>query len=680
MVILPPWHSTRGNYLLQGRVKRVNIEKRICKRKRMIQQSQGQSLGENYSRTEAKKQRTDGDMTSIARRYSRGEATVATLNSEVQRAGSSMVARTQGTDKEMVAGSLPQSHEEVGKREVAVIPQNLLVDQSYKRHCSDTSIKAKKPRLNKSIYSGEYLQPLAQSRRQKGLAIRTEVDDVKNDTGEPLASKEPSHVCIDVEKKLQNPTLSSHTCGEDRLSLQNKDTLQSGDEQQQSAAIKGSAPVRSNIVIQTQEMLPAWSGEENLNLERNEPAPSENQQVELQANKQTPGVNDNDGEEIAVDQNQDVASESLNVGVSEHQQVEIKESSKQTPCVNENAVGEIPVVQSQAVASESFNVVASEHQQVEPEESSKKTPGVNESDVGESVVDPREAISTETINVGTSDAQQFEIEKCNQTTVVNGSDIGESGVDQGEVVASGSINAVTSKHQQLEIEGIKQTTGLNEIDVKEIVDQNQAIASESFDVVSSEHQHPEIEADNQTTGVNESDVGEIVVVQWRAVASQGVTVVTVEHRQLEKKANNQSFGVNKSGSGEIVVHQGEAVASGSVNVVTSKHQDFSQGQLVGLDEESGQVRDTPMSRSLLHENRRIQADKCTRTAVMTDVGIDAVRDSESATCSNYARTSGLKHRKTEMWKKFKFSIRHLKGHTDFVCGVDCRNSVLASGG
>lgn len=301
----------------------------------MIQQSQGQSLGENYSRTEAKKQRTDGHMTSIARRYSRGEATVATRNSELQRAGSSMVARTQGTDKEMVAGSLPQSHEEVGKREVAVIPQNLLVDQSYKRHCSDTSIKAKKPRLNKSIYLGEYLQPLAQSR------------------------------------------------------------------------------------------------------------------------------------------------------------------------------GKLP----------------------------------------------REAVSTETINVGTSDAQQFEIEKCNQTTVVNGSDIGESGVDQGE-----------------------------------------------------------------------------------------------------------------------------AVASGSVNVVTSEHQDFSQGQLVGLDEESGQVDDTPMSRSLLHENRRIQADKSTRTAVMTDVGIDAVRDSEPATCSNYARTSGLEHRKTEMWKKFKFSIRHLKGHTDFVCGVDCRNSVLASGG
>ena len=665
MVILPPWHSTRGNYLLQGRVKRVNIEKIICKRKHMIQQSQDQSLGENYLRTEAKKQRTDGDMTSIARRYSRGEATVATRNSEVQRAGSSMVARTQGTYKEMVAGSLPQSHEEVGKREVAVIPQNLLVDQSYKRHCSDRSIKAKKPMLNKSIYSGEYLQPLAQSRRQKGLAIRTEVDDVKNDTGEPLASKEPSHVCIDVEKKLQNPTLSSHTCGEDRLSLQNKETLQSGDEQQQSATIKGSAPVRSNIVIQTQEMLPALSGEENLNLERNEPAPSENQQVELQANKQTPGVNDNDGEEIAVDQNQavasesgnvlthqpvefegnkqtpsvnendvgeipvdqnqDVASESLNVGGSEHQQVEIKESSKQTPCVNENAVGEIPVVQSQAVASESFNVVASEHQQVEPEESSKKTPGVNESDVGEIVVVQWKAVASQGVTVVTVEHQQLEKKANNQSFGVNKSGSGKIVVHQGEAVASGSVNVVNCEHQQVEIESDNAEDGI-------VLGQRQG-----QDVCSSK----EIGQAGRISKIRATFLNNIEQIEANTSSKIVTTIET---------ANSLKFA------------------------------DFSQGQLVGLDKESGQVHDMPMSRSLLHENRRIQADKSTQTAVMTDVGIDAVRDSEPATCSNYARTSGLKHRKTEMWKKFKFSVRHLKGHTDFVCGVDCRNSVLASGG
>lgn len=63
----------------------------------------------------------------------------------VQRTGSSVVARSQKTDKEMVASLRPQSHGEFGKREVAVIPQNLLADQNYKRHCSDSSIKAKNP-------------------------------------------------------------------------------------------------------------------------------------------------------------------------------------------------------------------------------------------------------------------------------------------------------------------------------------------------------------------------------------------------------------------------------------------------------------------------------------------------------------------------------------------------------
>lgn len=153
----------------------------------MIEQSQDQGLGENGSRTEEKKKRT------------------------VQRTGSSIVARPQRTDKEMVASSLPQSHGEFGKRELAVIPQNLLAHQNYKRHCSDSSIKAKNPRLDKSICSGEYLQPLAESRRHKGFAIITEVDDVTKDTCDPLASKEPSHVCIDIKKKLKNPTPSSHT-------------------------------------------------------------------------------------------------------------------------------------------------------------------------------------------------------------------------------------------------------------------------------------------------------------------------------------------------------------------------------------------------------------------------------------------------------------------------------------
>ena len=86
------------------------------------------------------------------------------------------------------------------------------------------------------------------------------------------------------------------------------------------------------------------------------------QPVELEANKQTPIVNENDVGEIPVDKKQAVTSESFNLVVlSEQQQVEIEESSKQTPCVNGNAVGEIAVDQNQGVTSESFNVVASEH-------------------------------------------------------------------------------------------------------------------------------------------------------------------------------------------------------------------------------------------------------------------------------------------------------------------------------
>ena len=570
----------------------------------MIEQSQDQCLGENDSRTEAKKKRT------------------------VQRTGSSMVARSQRTDKEMVANPLPQSHGEFGKREVAVIPQNLLVDQNYKRHCSDSSIKAKNPRLDKSICSGEYLQPLAKSRRHKGFAI-TEVDDVTKDTCEPLASKEPSHVCIDIEKKLKNPTPSSRTFGEDQLSLQNKETLQSGNEQKQSAAIKGSVPVRRNIVIQTQEMYSVFSGEENL--ESYESVPSEHQQVEiqakrqtpgvngsdvgevvvdkgeevasesgnvvthqsveLQANKQTPGVKENDGEEIAVVQNQAVASESGNVltqqpveleankqtpivnendvgeipvdkkqavtsesfnlvVLSEQQQVEIKESSKQTPCVNENAVGEIAVDQNQAVTSESLNVVASEHQQVEIKESSNQMPGVNESDVGESAVDPKEAISTESINVLTSAGQQVEIEASNQKTG-NGSDDGEIIIDQRTSVASESSNVVTSERPQLEIEASYLSSGVNESGGGGGgVDQREAVASAE----------------------NENDVGETVVDPGEAALTESITAGTSDGQQFEIEGCNQTTGVNGSDIGESSVDQGEAVASGSVNAVSSQHQ------------------------------------------------------------------------------------------------------------
>ena len=326
----------------------------------MIEQSQDQGLGENGSRTEAKKKRT------------------------VQRTGSSIVARPQRRDKEMVASSLPPSHGEFGKRELAVIPQNLLVD--HKRHCSDSSIKAKKPRLDKSICSGEYLQPLAESRRHKGFAIITEVDDVTIDTCEPLASQEPSHVCIDIEKKLKNPAPSSHTFGEDHLSLQNKENLQSGDEQQQSAAIKGSAPVGRNIVIQTQEMYSVFSGKEKLEIY--ESVPSDHRQVEIQAKKQTPGVNGSDVGEVVVDKGEQGASESGNV--VKHQSVELR-ANNQTPGVKEND-GEEIAVQNQAVASESGNVLT---QQPVELEANKQTPIVNENDVGEIPVDKKQAVTSD---------------------------------------------------------------------------------------------------------------------------------------------------------------------------------------------------------------------------------------------------------------------------------------------
>ena len=385
---MPPWHSTRGNYLLQVCVKRVNMANRIFKRKHMNEQSQDQGLGENDSRTEAKIKRT------------------------VQRAGSSMVARSQRTDKEMVVSSRPQSHGEFGKREVAVIPQNLLVDQNYKRHCSDSSIKAKNPRLDKSICSGEYLQPLAESRRRKGFAIITEVDDVTIDTCEPLASQEPSHVCIDIEKKLKNPAPSSHTFREDHLSLQNKEMLQSGDEQQQSDAIKGSAPVRRNIVIQTQEMFSVFSGEGNL--ESYESVLIELQKVEIKAKKQTPVLNGSDVGEVVVDKGEEVASESGNV--VKHQSVELQ-ANKQTPVVKENDGEEIAVVQNQAVASESGDVLT---QQPVELEANKQTPSVNENDVGENPVDKKQAVTSESFNLVVSEQQQVEIkESSNQMPGVN---------------------------------------------------------------------------------------------------------------------------------------------------------------------------------------------------------------------------------------------------------------------
>ncbi|CAH3199356.1 unnamed protein product, partial [Porites evermanni] len=244
------------------------------------------------------------------------------------------------------------------------------------------------------------------------------------------------------------------------------------------------------------------------------------QSVELQANKQTPSVKENDGEEIAVVQNKAVESENGNVLTQ--QPVEL-EANKQTPIVNEN--------DKQAVTSESFNlVVLSEQQQVEIKESSKQTPcmpGVNKSDVGESAVDAKKAISTEGINVLISAGQQVEIEASNQKTG-NGSDDGEIIVDQRTSVASESFNVVTSERQQLEIEASYQSSGVNESGGRAGgVDQREAVASaESFNVVTSELQQVEIDAHKQTACVNENDVGETVVDPGEAVLTESITVGT----------------------------------------------------------------------------------------------------------------------------------------------------------
>ena len=80
------------------------------------------------------------------------------------------------------------------------------------------------------------------------------------------------------------------------------------------------APVRRSIVFQTQEMFSVFSREENL--ESYESVPSEHQQVEIKAKKQTPGVNRSDVGEVVVDKGEPVASESGNV-VS-HQSVELQ--------------------------------------------------------------------------------------------------------------------------------------------------------------------------------------------------------------------------------------------------------------------------------------------------------------------------------------------------------------------
>ena len=111
------------------------------------------------------------------------------------------------------------------------------------------------------------------------------------------------------------------------------------------------------------------------------------------------------------------------------------------------------------------------------------------------------------------------------------------------------------------------------------------------------------------------------------------------------------------------------VTSEKETILTNEHQQIPTGQCPHR---------IPVLSTSYDKNRKIQAEKSTQTAVMTDIGNDAVQDSDPAKCSNYARTSGLTHLKTEMWKKLKFSTRVLKGHTGLVCGVDCRNSLLVS--
>ena len=97
-------------------------------------------------------------------------------------------------------------------------------------------------------------------------------------------------------------------------------------------------------------MYSVFSGDENL--ESYESVPIELQKVEIKAKKQTPVVNGSDVGEVVVDKGEAVASESGNVVT--HQTVELQ-ANNQTSGVKEND-GEEIAVQNQAVASESDNV------------------------------------------------------------------------------------------------------------------------------------------------------------------------------------------------------------------------------------------------------------------------------------------------------------------------------------
>ena len=532
-----------------------------------------------------KKQRTDNEIISSARRQLQGECSkretdvvkenvrMVVDQSQDRRSESSTRAKRQRMCNEMISSAHRQSRGDPRKGKAPLTRKNvtgMVIDQSQdQRSSSNSSVRRKKQKMDNAISSSEHHQLNAKSSNRIN-AGKAEISDDITAVVEPLSFNKSSHVLLKSEKKA---ALTSEP-------QQQKGVIGEGTAMSQNITADGMVLDHS----QDQLLSSRRSSEAHVKCESKETFTSSHQQPQAVTVNQAAAVTENDVKGKLVDQSQDqlvhssesgrvrLTSKSKIILSSQHEELQA-ETSNQTAAMTKDDVKEMLVHQSQDqlmrssttgqlhIFSERKEALPREHLQPQAETNNQPTKNVGEGIVPEPTLSLCKSdhvyLSLENKETSSSENQQPQTGTSNQTVAMTES-VNFRGTD---VDRSEDLNPVLSSSKSGQVH----------------------LTSESNETIPGEHQQQLEEANSQTGAVVESSKKDIV--QKQVLASGSDRILPGDHQRLQPGTSNQGASTNEdqlessSSSGQFCLTSEsdnnfptEALASDSDNILPSEHQ------------------------------------------------------------------------------------------------------------
>ena len=532
-----------------------------------------------------KKQRTDNEIISSARRQLQGECSkretdvvkenvrMVVDQSQDRRSESSTRAKRQRMCNEMISSAHRQSRGDPRKGKAPLTRKNvtgMVIDQSQdQRSSSNSSVRRKKQKMDNAISSSEHHQLNAKSSNRIN-AVKAEISDDITAVVEPLSFNKSSHVLLKSEKKA---ALTSEP-------QQQKGVIGEGTAMSQNITADGMVLDHS----QDQLLSSRRSSEAHVKCESKETFTSSHQQPQAVTVNQAAAVTENDVKGKLVDQSQDqlvhssesgrvrLTSKSKIILSSQHEELQA-ETSNQTAAMTKDDVKEMLVHQSQDqlmrssttgqlhIFSERKEALPREHLQTQAETNNQPTKNVGEGIVPEPTLSLCKSdhvyLSLENKETSSSENQQPQTGTSNQTVAMTES-VNFRGTD---VDRSEHLNPVLSSSKSGQVH----------------------LTSESNETIPGEHQQQLEEANSQTGAVVESSKKDIV--QKQVLASGSDRILPGDHQRLQPGTSNQGASTNEdqlessSSSGQFCLTSEsdnnfptEALASDSDNILPSEHQ------------------------------------------------------------------------------------------------------------